>query len=54
MWIKPSDLIKHIKDKDFKNNDSKYPEKKKHFEELANKLNELDNPVLMVVTFKDR
>ncbi len=54
MWIKPSDLIKHIKNIDFRNIVLKYPEKKKHLEELANKLNELDNPVLMVVTFKNR
>ena len=52
MWIKPSDLIKHIKNIDFRNIVLKYPEKKKHLEELANKLNELDNPVLMFVTFK--
>ena len=52
MWIKPSDLKKHIKNIDFRNIVLKYPEKKKHLEELANKLNELDNPVLMFVTFK--
>ena len=33
--------------------DCKYPEKKKQLEELANSLNENDNPVLMLVKLKE-
>ena len=36
----------------FKYNTKKYPEKKRKLEELANSLNEFDNPVLIFVTFK--
>jgi hypothetical protein len=36
----------------FKNSTPKYPEKKKELENLANKLNETDNPVLVMVRLK--
>jgi hypothetical protein len=54
MWIDANMLKEHVASDDFKNNVPKYPEKKKQLEELANNLNELDNPVLMLVTFKKR
>jgi hypothetical protein len=54
MWVTADQLKKHVASDDFKNNVPKYHEKKKQLEELANKLNELDNPVLMFVTFKNR
>ena len=38
---------------EFKNNSPKYPEKKKEFETLANRLKETDNPVLMIVKLKE-
>jgi hypothetical protein len=52
MYIDPKQLKDHVASDDFKNNVPKYPGKKKQLEELANNLNELDNPVLMFVTFK--
>lgn len=54
MWIKSSDLINHIRSNDFKNYVPKYLNKKKQLEELADKIDELDNPVLMVVTYKNK
>ena len=38
---------------DFKNSTPKHPEKKKELVQLANSLNENDNPVLMMVKLKD-
>jgi hypothetical protein len=38
---------------DFKNRVPKYPEKKKQLEEFAGNLAEMDNPVLMLVTFRN-
>jgi hypothetical protein len=52
MWINAEELKTHVASDDFKNNVPKYPEKKRKLEELANSLTELDNPVLMFVTFK--
>jgi hypothetical protein len=54
MWIEAKRLKEHVASDDFKNNVPKYPEKKKELEKLANSLSELDNPVLMFVTFKNR
>jgi hypothetical protein len=53
MWLKPSDLINHIKTSEFKNNVPKYLNYKKQLEDLTNNLSDLDNPVLMLVTFKE-
>jgi hypothetical protein len=36
----------------FKNSVPKYPEKKKELEKMVNKLNETDNPILMIVRLK--
>ena len=54
MWIEAKDLKYHVASDDFKKNIPKYPEKKKELEELANKLTDFDNPVLMFVTFKNK
>ena len=51
MWVSADKLKDHVASDDFKNNVPKYPEKKKELEDLANKLTEFDNPVLMFVTF---
>jgi hypothetical protein len=52
MWVTSFDFIMHIQSNDFKNNNPKYPAKKKELEELANRLTVFDNPVLMLVTFR--
>ena len=52
MIIEAKQLKDHVKSNDFKNNVPKYPEKKNKLEELANKLTEFDNPILILVTFK--
>jgi hypothetical protein len=52
MWIDAKRLKDHVTSDDFRKNIPKYPGKKKELEELANRLTELDNPVLMFVTFK--
>lgn len=52
MWIEAKQLKDHVASDDFQKNIPKYPEKKKQFEELANRLTYLDNPVLMFVTFR--
>ena len=52
-WINPLELKAHIASKEFKNSTPKYPEKKKELEQLANNLDENDNPVLMLVKLKE-
>jgi hypothetical protein len=52
MTIEAKQLKDHVASADFKNAIPKYPEKKKQLEELANRLTEFDNPVLMFVTVK--
>jgi hypothetical protein len=37
---------------EFKNSSTKYPEKNKELEKLANSLKETDNPLLMMVRLK--
>ena len=51
-WIKGFELKAHVTSNDFKNTIPKYPEKKKELEQLANSLDENDNPVLMLVKLK--
>ncbi len=46
-------LNEYINSDAFKNASPKYPEKKKQLEQLANSLNENDNPVLMLVKLKN-
>jgi len=53
MLITAKQLKDHVASDDFKINNPKYPEKKKELEDLANSLTEFDNPVLMIVTFKN-
>jgi hypothetical protein len=50
--IQPFQLKAHIASENFKNSTPKFPEKKKELEQLANSLNENDNPVLMLVKLK--
>jgi hypothetical protein len=52
MVVKPVDLIKHIESDDYRNNSRISSSKKKRLEDLAIKLKDSDNPVLMFVTFR--
>ncbi len=51
--IQPFELKAHVASSEFKNSTPKYPEKKKQLEQLANSLDENDNPVLMLVKLKE-
>ncbi len=51
-YIQPYELKMYVDSDDFKNSTPKYPEKKKALEQLANSLDENDNPVLMLVKLK--
>lgn len=48
-----NDIKSRVSSSDFKNSLPLFPEKKKEFEKLAIKLNETDNPVLMVMRLKE-
>ena len=52
MWVPANQLKDHVASDDFKNGSTKYPEKKRKLQELAESLTEYDNPVLMFVTFR--
>ncbi len=52
-WIDAFEFIAHVTSDEFKNSTPKYPEKKKALEQLANSLDENDNPVLMLVKLKE-
>ena len=52
MLVKADELRDHVASDDFKNGSTKYPEKKRKLQELAESLTEYDNPVLMFVTFR--
>jgi hypothetical protein len=52
-WDYPFQIKKHVASDKFKNFTPKYPEKKKELEQLANSLDENDNPVLMLVKLKE-
>lgn len=52
-WIDAFELKAHVDSEAFKKNAPKYPVKKKELEQLANSLNENDNPVLMLVKLKE-
>lgn len=51
--IHPFELKTHVDSEAFQNSTPKYSEKKKELEQLANSLNENDNPVLMLVKLKE-
>jgi len=53
MWINSFELKNYTNSEAFKNSTPKYPEKKKELEQLANSLDENDNPVLMLVKLKE-
>ena len=48
-----SNLKSYVASDAFKSSSPKYPEKKKKLEQLANSLDENDNPVLMLVKLKE-
>lgn len=50
--VNPFQIKALINSADFKNSKPKYPEKKSDLEQMANRLKETDNPVLMVVRLK--
>jgi hypothetical protein len=52
MWIDAYIIKEHVASEVFKNSTPKYPEKKKELEELAARLAENDNPVLMIAKLK--
>ena len=52
-WVDAYQLKAHVASEAFRNSKPKYPEKKKKLEELANSLDENDNPVLMLVNLKE-
>jgi hypothetical protein len=52
-WFDAYELKKYIASEAFKNSTPKYPEKKLQLEQLANSLNDNDNPVLMLVKLKE-
>jgi len=54
MWINGEQLENHIDSDDFKNNQPKYPKKKKELEELVDGMNDFNIPVLMLVKFKNK
>ncbi|MCG6189361.1 6-bladed beta-propeller [Maribellus maritimus] len=51
--IQSLELKIYVTSDEFKNSTPKYPEMKKALEQLANRLNENDNPVLMLVKLKE-
>jgi hypothetical protein len=52
MWVTAKDLKDHVASNEFKNSTPKYNNKKKQLQDLAGRLTENDNSVLMFVTFK--
>ncbi len=52
-YIQPYELKIYVAAKRFKNSTPKYPEKKEALEQLANSIDENDNPVLMLVKLKE-
>jgi len=52
-WLHAFKFKAHVESEAFKNSTPKYPEKKKAIEELALRLDENDNPVLMLVKLKE-
>ena len=52
-WINAFELKAHVDFEAFKNSTPKHPEKKKELEQLANSLDENDNPVLILVKLKE-
>ncbi|MGF1587093.1 MAG: 6-bladed beta-propeller [Bacteroidales bacterium] len=52
-WFHAYKLVNHVESEAFKNSTPKNPEKKKELEELAARLDENDNPVLMLVKLEE-
>lgn len=53
-WVNAYELKAQVNSETFKNSTLTNPEKKKELEELANSLDENDNPVLMLVKLKNK
>ncbi|WP_167619150.1 6-bladed beta-propeller [Maribellus sediminis] len=51
-WINAFELKTHVASDEFKNSTPKHPQKKNEMEQLANRLDENNNPVLMLVKLK--
>lgn len=51
--IFPYELKAHVASEEFKNSTPKYPKRKMELNNLANSLNENDNPVLMLIKLKE-
>ena len=52
MRIEAKQLKDHIASPDFRDSEALYPDRKRRLEEMTKSINELDNPILMFVTFK--
>jgi hypothetical protein len=52
-WVEALKLKIYVASEAFKKSNPKYPDKKKELERLANNLKETDNPILMMVKFKN-
>ena len=51
-WINAFELKTHINSEAYKNSTPLHPEKKKEMEQLANRMDENNNPVLVLVKLK--
>jgi hypothetical protein len=54
MFLDAKKFKDHMNRGDFKNSTPKYPEKKIRLEELSEKISEMDNSIMMFVTFKKK
>jgi hypothetical protein len=54
MIVTVRNLKAHVESDEFKNNIPLYSEKKKQLEDFVNSLSDFDNPVLMIVTIKEK
>ena len=54
MFLGAKNFKDHMNSEDFKNSTPKYPEKKIRLEELSEKISEMDNSIMMFVTFEKR
>ncbi|MBK7480075.1 MAG: hypothetical protein IPI69_10395 [Bacteroidales bacterium] len=51
-FVEAHALKKHVASEEFKNAKVKYPEKKERIKELSDSLDDMDNPVLVMVRLK--
>ncbi len=50
--LPPNILKSYVASKDYKNSEPKFPEKKVQLEELANRMEDTDNPIIVMVRQK--